>query len=104
MRSNPLGLEQVRWLRGIRPAGPPPRPQTEPVTVQRTIGTGGTICVCRQHVFLGRIYAGRTVAVHVSETTLAVELDGQVRTFSRTTTLPVRNLKAFRARGLPHVS
>ena len=104
VRPNPLDLERVRRLRGIRPAGPPPRPQAEPVSVQRTIGTGGTICVCRQHVFLGRIYTGRTVTVHVAENTLAVELDGQVRSFQRTTTLPVRNLKAFRARGLPHVS
>jgi hypothetical protein len=94
----------VRHLRGIRPAGPPLRPHTEPVQVQRTIGTGGTICVCRQIVFLGRIYAGRTVAVHVADTTLTVELDGQTRTFRRTTTLPVRNIKAFRTRELPHVS
>ena len=54
------------------------------------------ITVCRQHVALGRVHAGRTVAVFVSEHTLAVELDDETRTIRRTTTLPVRILKAHR--------
>jgi hypothetical protein len=33
-RPNPLTLEQVKRLRGVRPAGPPPRPSTEPIRVQ----------------------------------------------------------------------
>ena len=38
--------------------------------------------------------AGRTVSVFVAEHTLAIELDGETRTIRRTTTLPVRILKA----------
>lgn len=33
-RSSPLTWDQARTMRGTRPAGPPPRPSTEPVTAQ----------------------------------------------------------------------
>jgi transposase InsO family protein len=96
VRLNPLTREQTRRLQGARPAGPPPRPRTEPVTVQRRVSATGVICVCRQHVPLGRIHAGRTVTVHVSEHTLAVELDDETRTVRRTTSRPVVVVKANR--------
>jgi hypothetical protein len=35
------------------------------------------IVVCGQTVPLGRIHAGRTMTLHVSEHTLAIELDGE---------------------------
>jgi transposase InsO family protein len=95
-RPNPLTPEQVLRLRGARPAGPPPRPRTEPVTVQRRVSATGVITVCRQHVALGRVHAGRTVRVHVSEHTLAIELDDETRTVRRTTSLPARVLKGAR--------
>jgi transposase InsO family protein len=97
-RPNPgIGLDTARLLRGARPAGPPPRPDLEPVSVQRRVSSTGTICVCRQNVSVGRSHTGRIVVVHVSETTIAVELDDQeVKTVARTTSLPVRNLKAAR--------
>ena len=86
VRPNPLTREQVLRLQGARPAGPPPRPRTEPVTVQRRVSANGRITVCRQTVALGRVHAGRMVRVHVAEHTLAVELDGETRTIRRTTT------------------
>ena len=95
-RPNPLTPEQTLRLQGARPAGPPPRPRTEPVTVQRRVSATGVICVCRQHVPLGRVHAGRTVTVHVSEHTLAVELDDETRTIRRTTSRPVVIVKANR--------
>lgn len=98
-RPNPLTPEQVLRLRGARPAGPPPRPRTEPVTVQRRVSATGVITVCRQHVALGRIHAGRIVSVHVSEHTLAIELDDETRTVRRTTTNPIRVLKGSRPYG-----
>lgn len=99
VRPNPLTPEQVRRLRGNRPAGPPPRPSTEPIRVQRRASNTGVIMVCGQQVALGRTHAGQTVSVHVSETTLAVELgDGEPRIFRRTTTTAVRNIKAIRPR------
>jgi hypothetical protein len=54
------------------------------------------IIVCRQRVALGRVHAGRTVRVHVSEHTLAIELDGETRTIRRTTSRPVVVVKGSR--------
>jgi transposase InsO family protein len=98
VRPNPLTPEQARGLQGARPAGPPPRPRSEPVTVQRRVSATGVITVCRQHVALGRIHAGRMIAVHVSEHTLAIELDDETRTVRRTTTRPVVVIKGSRPR------
>ncbi|MFF7859452.1 IS481 family transposase [Streptomyces sp. NPDC007904] len=103
VRTNPLTGDEVRRLRGLRPAGPPPRPRVEPVRVQRKVSAVGTVMVCRQVVSLGRPYAGQTVAVHVSDTTITVELDGQVRVIRRTTDVPVRNVKANRPREVSDV-
>ena len=96
VRPNPLTPEQALRLQGARPAGPPPRPRTEPVTVQRRVSATGVITVCRQRVSLGRIHAGRIVTVHVSEHTLAVELDDETRTVRRTTSRPVVVVKGSR--------
>jgi transposase InsO family protein len=95
-RPNPLTPAEVRRLRSARPAGPPPRPRSEPVIVQRRVSATGLIVVCRQKVALGRIHAGRTVAVQVAEHTLAIELDGETRTVRRTTSRPVVVVKANR--------
>jgi transposase InsO family protein len=89
VRPNPLSPEQVLRIQGARPAGPPPRPRSEPITVQRRVSANGRITVCRQTVVLGRVHAGRMVRVHVAEHTLAVELDDETRTIRRTTTRPV---------------
>ena len=83
-------------LQGARQAGPPPRPRTEPVTVQRRVSATGRIVVCRQAVSLGRIHAGRIVSVHASEHTLAIELGDDTRTVRRTATRPVVVLKGSR--------
>jgi hypothetical protein len=66
------------------------------VTVQRRVSATGRITVCRQQVALGRVHAGRTVRVHVSEHTLAIELDDETRTIRRTTSRPVVVVKANR--------
>jgi transposase InsO family protein len=95
-RPNPLTTDEIYALQGARPAGPPPRPRTEPVTVQRRVSATGVITVCRQPVALGRIHAGRTVVVRVSEHTLAIELGHDTKTVRRTTTNPVRVLKGSR--------
>jgi hypothetical protein len=88
-------------LRGARPAGPP----TEPVQVQRRVSATGVIVVCGQKIALGRIHARRTVGIAVSETTLAIELDdAETRVVRRTTTMPVRNIKADRPWTVPSVS
>ncbi|WP_336116585.1 IS481 family transposase [Streptomyces sp. PTD9-10] len=103
VRPNPLTSDEIRRLRGLRPAGPPPRPGVEPVRVQRRVSAVGTVMVCRQVISLGRPYAGQTVTVHVSDSTISVDLDGQVRVIRRTTDVPVRNVKANKPHGAPYV-
>ncbi|SFP00188.1 Transposase InsO and inactivated derivatives [Actinomadura madurae] len=98
-RPNPFTPDQVQALRGLRRAGPPPRPRTEPVTVQRRASNSGVVMVTGQKIALGRLHAGRVVTIHVADTTLAIELgDDDVRTVRRTTTQPVRSIKAHRPR------
>ena len=104
-RKNPLTPEQVKGLRGVRPAGPPPRPSAEPVRVQRRASNTGVIMVVGQKIALGRIHKHQTVTVLVSETTLAVELDdGDVQVIRRTTTQPVRSIKGQRPRTATSIS
>jgi len=98
-RKNPLTPGQARGLRGVRPAGPPPRPSAEPVRVQRRASNTGVIMVVGQKIALGRVHKGQTVTVLVSDTTLAVELgDGEVRVICRTTTQAVHSIKGQRPR------
>jgi transposase InsO family protein len=98
-RPSPLTWDQARLLRGARPAGPPPRLSTEPVTVQRRASNTGVIMVVGQKIALGRIHAGQIVTVHVAEDTITIDLaDQDTRTIRRTTTQPVRSIKAHRPR------
>jgi hypothetical protein len=65
----------------------------------------GVITVCSQRVALGRVHRHQTVTIHVSETTLAIELDdGETRVVRRTTTLPLRNINADRPWMVPSIS
>jgi len=97
-RPNPLTPHEVFRLRGLRPAGPPPIPSPEPVRVQRRVSDTGVVMVARQVVALGRVHAGKTVAIDVTDTDLIVACDDGPRTVRRTNTLPIRNLKANRPR------
>jgi len=63
--------------------------------------------IAGQKIALGRIHAGRVVTVHVAEHTITIDLGGDdTRTIRRTTTQPVRSIKAHRPRkaGAAHVS
>ncbi|BCL30934.1 hypothetical protein GCM10017557_57930 [Streptomyces aurantiacus] len=57
-------------------------------------------CVSSNHVPASATFpgfetaAGQTVTAHVSDSTITVELDGQVRVIRRTTDVPIRNVKA----------
>jgi transposase InsO family protein len=104
-RPSPLTWDQARTMRGARPAGPPPRPATEPITAQRRASNTGVIMVAGQKIALGRIHAGQTVTVHVAAETITIDLDDQdSRTVRRTTTQPVRSIKAAQSRKAAHVS
>ena len=98
-RPNPIPPGKTSHLRGVRPVGPPPRPSAESITVQRRVSSTGIVMVCGQKIALGRTHGQQTVTIHVADTTLAVELDdGETRVIRRTTTVPVRNIKASRPR------
>ena len=97
-RPSPLTYDQAIRLRGARPAGPPPRPTLEPIRVQRRASNTGIIMVAGQKVALGRIHAHTVVTVYVAESTLTIEAGGDTRTIGRTTTQPVRSIKAHRPR------
>jgi hypothetical protein len=104
-RPNPLTPAEVARLRGVRSAGPPPRPSTEPVRVQRRISATGVIMVAGQKIALGRAHAGQTVTVMVSDITMAIEFgDGDTRVIRRTTTQPVRSIKGQRPRTAAPIS
>jgi hypothetical protein len=107
-RPSPLTWDQACTIRGASPAGPPPRPPAEPVTVQRRASNTGVIMVVGQKIALGRIHAGMVVTVHVAEHTLTIDLGGDdIRTVRRTTTDPVLRVKAQRPsqpRKAAHVS
>lgn len=94
-RPNPLTAQQVVRLRGLRPAGPPPRPTMEPIRVQRLADRTGTLSICGQRVGVGRAYAQQTLTVAVSETTLAIELgDGDTHIVRRTNNNPAITIKS----------
>jgi transposase InsO family protein len=97
--AQPAHPAETARLRGARPAGPVPHPSAGPSRVQRRISATGVIMVAGQKIALGRVHAGQTVTVLVSDLTLAVELgDGETRTVPRTTTQPVRSIKGQRPR------
>ena len=55
--------------------------------------------VAKQKVWLARQWARTTVTIHLSETTLAIELsDGDTKVVRRTTDQPVRNITSMRPR------
>jgi transposase InsO family protein len=105
-RPNPLEPGQAARLQRCRPVGSVPRPSTEPITVQRRASNTGVIMVAGQKIALGREHKHRTLAVNVSETTIAIDLPGADElTIRRTTTQPVRSIKGQRPRSAePSVS
>ena len=98
-RRKAAGARRVTVPLAASPAGPPPRPGTEPITVQRRASNTGVIMVAGQKIALGRIHAGQVATVHVADHTVTVDLGGDdTRTVRRTTTQPVRSIKAHRPR------
>ena len=73
-RPSPLTPADAARLRGARPAGPPPQPSADPVRVQRRVSATGVIMVAGQKIALGRVHAGQTVTVLVSDTSLTIQL------------------------------
>jgi hypothetical protein len=55
--------------------------------------------IAGQKIALGRIHAHQIVAIHVAAGTMTIDLSGDdTRTVRRTTTQPVRSIKAHRPR------
>jgi hypothetical protein len=93
---NPLTTRSVAYLRGARPAGPPPSPPAAgPVTVERIVSSSGGIMITRQRVQLGRQHARKVVTVTLDQDDIQVH-DGPnlLVTIPRTTTLEVTHRRA----------
>lgn len=98
-RPNPLKPGEARRLQRRKPVGERPRPSTEPITVERRCDNTGQIMIASQRVALGRHYSHSVVTVHVSQTTLAIELpDGDTTIIRRTNDQAVRNIRTQRPR------
>jgi hypothetical protein len=97
-RPNPLTPAEILRLRSARPAGPPLQPATGPVRVQRRASNSGVVMVVGQKVALGRVHAGNTVTIDVTDTELVIHCADGARTIRRTTDLPVTRIKAHRPR------
>jgi len=77
----------------------------------RAVSRAGTVALAGRVILAAEILAGRrvgiriAVTIHVSETTLAIELDdGETRVVRRTTTLPLRTIDADRPWMVPSIS
>jgi hypothetical protein len=71
--------------------------------VQRRASNTGVIMVVGQKIALGRIHAGQVVTVCVDQDTITIGLGGDgIWTIRRTTTEPVRSIKAHRPRKTAH--
>jgi hypothetical protein len=99
-RPNPLPPAEIGRLRAARPAGQPPQPRTGPIPVKRRASNSGVVMVAGQKVALGRVHAGKTVTIDVTDTQLAIHCDDGTRTVRRTTDQPVTRIKAHRPRKL----
>jgi hypothetical protein len=73
------------------------------VTAQRVASNTGVIMIAGQKIALGRIHARRIVTVHVTAELITIDLGGDdTRTVRRTTTQPVRSIKAQQHRKAAH--
>lgn len=93
---NPLTSRSVAYLRGARPAGPPPTPPAAgPVTVERIVSSSGGIMITRQRVQLGRQHARKVVTVTLDQHLIHIH-DGPnlLASVPRTTTLEVTTRRA----------
>jgi transposase InsO family protein len=99
-RPDPLTPAEISRLRTARPAGPPPQPSTQPATVQRRASATGTVMVAWQKLALGRVHAGKTITIQVTDTHLIAHCDDGPRTIRRANEHPVTRVKAHRPRRL----
>jgi len=91
---NPLTPADHIRIRDARPAGPPPRPSTEPVRVQRRVSCRGALVVAGQRIHVGMVHAGRTVTVEAADHTFRVyDGDEQLTEVARTTLKPIGRFK-----------
>ncbi|MDT7728748.1 MAG: hypothetical protein QOI21_5324 [Actinomycetota bacterium] len=72
---NPLTTRAVAYLRGARPAGPPPTPPPPapaPVTVERIVSSSGGIMIARQRIQIGRNHARKVVTAIIDDQNIQV--------------------------------
>ena len=94
---NPLTGADLGRIRDARPAGPQPRPATEPMRVQRRVSSRGQLVIAGQKIQVGIGHAGATVTIEDTDGTFRITHAGQVLIeVARTTTKPITRFKARR--------
>jgi hypothetical protein len=96
-RPNPLTPAEIGRLRSASPAGPPSQPRTGPIPVQRRASNSAVVMVVGQKIALGRVHAGKTVTIDVTDTELAIHC-APVRCGGRQSGWQIRGVEAC---GLP---
>jgi hypothetical protein len=93
---NPLTTRAVAYLRGARPAGPPPTPATStPVTVERIVSSSGGIMIARQRIQIGRNHARKVVTATLDHDTIQIHHGPHLLvTAARTTTNTITHHRA----------
>jgi urease accessory protein UreH len=62
--------------------------------VHRRASAKGVAMVAWQKISLGRVHAGKTVTIAITQIHLKIDCDDRVRTFRRTNTNPVTHTRA----------
>ena len=68
------------------------------------MASNGVIMIAGQIIALGRTHAGQIVTVQATDTSLTIDLGDDRTVIRRTTTQPVRSIKAHRPRKAGYVS
>src|SRR5207248_1595333 len=76
----------------------PPQPATGPVTLHRPACNAAMLMVVGLKTALGRVTAGKTLTIDVTETVLVIRWGAGSRTVRRTTNQPATRIKAHRPR------
>ena len=93
---SPLSTRATAYLRGARPAGPPPTPPlVGPVTIERIVSSKGGITIARQRIQIGRQHARKVVTATLDQDTIQVHHGGHLLvTTPRTSTDAVTHHRA----------
>ncbi|WP_165945310.1 hypothetical protein [Micromonospora sp. KC723] len=87
---------EILKIRDARPAGPPPRPASQPLRVERRVSCRGALVIAGQRIHVGIAHAGATLTVEAADTTFRIHDGDQLLTEVPRTT--VKDVARFKVR------